>query len=79
MVFESDSAGGYALTDDSKVENLVLQGSANAGYGNSLNNRIEGNATQGSTLDGGAGKDTLVGGTGNDPSSFGSAATLENA
>ena len=25
VVFESDSAGGYALTDDSKVENLVLQ------------------------------------------------------
>ena len=79
VVFESDSAGGYALTDDSKVENLVLQGSANAGYGNSLNNRIEGNATQGSTLNGGAGKDTLVGGTGNDTFYFDGTDTLEDA
>ena len=79
VVFESDSAGGYTLTGGSKVENLVLQGSANAGYGNSLNNRIEGNATQGSTLDGGAGKDTLVGGTGNDTFSFDGTDTLEDA
>ena len=77
VVFESSVAGGYTLGDN--VENLVLQGSANAGYGNSLNNRIEGNATQGSTLDGGAGKDTLVGGTGNDTFSFDGTDTLEDA
>ena len=79
VVFESDSAGGYTLTDDSKVENLVLQGSANAGYGNSLNNRIEGNTTLDSTLDGGAGKDTLVGGTGDDTFYFDGTDTLEDA
>ena len=77
VVFESSVAGGYTLGDN--VENLVLQGSANAGYGNSLNNRIEGNATQGSTLDGGAGKDTLVGGTGNDTFYFDGTDTLEDA
>ena len=77
VVFESSVAGGYTLGDN--VENLVLQGSANAGYGNSLNNRIEGNATQGSTLNGGAGKDTLVGGTGNDTFYFDGTDTLEDA
>ncbi|WP_302149158.1 DUF4347 domain-containing protein, partial [uncultured Desulfovibrio sp.] len=79
VVFESDSAGGYTLTGGSKVENLVLQGSANAGDGNSLNNRIEGNATQGSTLNGKTGRDTLVGGTGNDTFYFDGTDTLEDA
>ena len=77
VVFESSVTGGYTLGDN--VENLVLQGSANAGYGNSLNNRIEGNATQGSTLDGKTGRDTLVGGTGNDTFYFDGTDTLEDA
>ena len=77
VVFESSVTGGYTLGDN--VENLVLQGSANAGDGNSLNNRIEGNATQGSTLDGKTGRDTLVGGTGNDTFYFDGTDTLEDA
>ena len=54
----------YALT--ANVENLTLTGSsAINGYGNSLNNTINGNAGN-NYLDGGAGQDLLVGGAGND-------------
>jgi len=48
------------------VENLVLQGSADLqGYGNGLNNAINGNAGN-NILDGGAGADGMIGGAGND-------------
>ncbi|SDF95797.1 DUF4347 domain-containing protein, partial [Desulfovibrio legallii] len=77
VVFESSVSGGYTLGDG--VENLVLLGSADTGTGNALNNRIEGNATKGSWLDGGAGKDTLVGGTGDDTFIFDGTDTLEDA
>ncbi len=68
----TDSAGkdlvysfiDYTLAGD--LEDLVLQGDAVRGTGNALNNRIEGQQTRACTLDGGAGKDTLIGGSGND-------------
>jgi Ca2+-binding RTX toxin-like protein len=47
------------------VENLVLQGSALQGGGNSLNNALQGNAGN-NILDGGAGADVMFGGAGND-------------
>jgi Ca2+-binding RTX toxin-like protein len=48
------------------VENLVLQGGADLqGYGNSLNNLIQGNAGS-NILDGDAGADVMIGGAGND-------------
>jgi trimeric autotransporter adhesin len=48
------------------VENLVLQGGADLqGYGNSLNNLIQGNAGN-NLLDGDAGVDVMRGGAGND-------------
>ena len=54
----------YMLT--ANVENLTLTGaSAINGYGNSLNNVMNGNVAN-NYLDGGAGQDSLVGGAGND-------------
>ena len=54
----------YALT--ANVENLTLTGAAAInGYGNSLNNVVNGNSGN-NYLDGGAGQDTLIGGAGND-------------
>lgn len=48
------------------IENLVLTGTfAIDGYGNGLDNILQGNATA-NTLDGGAGADRLLGGTGDD-------------
>jgi Ca2+-binding RTX toxin-like protein len=47
------------------VENLVLQGSALQGGGNSLNNALQGNAGN-NILDGDAGADVMFGGAGND-------------
>jgi Ca2+-binding RTX toxin-like protein len=47
------------------VENLTLQGTAYAGYGNELDNTIVGNGSD-NYLYGGAGNDTLDGGDGND-------------
>jgi Ca2+-binding RTX toxin-like protein len=55
-------------------ENLRLKGSAAEGYGNALNNVIEGNAASNrlvggdgdDRLDGGAGVDVMIGGVGND-------------
>ena len=46
-------------------ENLELTGTAFAGLGNALNNRLTGNASD-NQLNGGAGSDTLIGGAGND-------------
>lgn len=48
------------------VENLVLQGSGSIGYGNALNNHIQGNVNIGSRLYGGLGNDRLVGGAEDD-------------
>ena len=54
----------YMLT--ANVENLTLTGSsAINGFGNSLNNVINGNSAN-NYLDGGAGQDSLVGGAGSD-------------
>lgn len=47
------------------VENLILTGAAQYGYGNAFNNKITGNALN-NTLDGKDGIDTLIGGAGND-------------
>jgi Ca2+-binding RTX toxin-like protein len=47
------------------VENLVLQGSALQGGGNSLNNALQGNAGN-NILDGDTGADVMFGGAGND-------------
>ena len=47
------------------VEQLVLQGSAQQGYGNALGNLIEGNAGD-NLLDGAGGVDAMLGGAGND-------------
>jgi len=47
------------------VENLVLQGNALQGGGNSLNNVLQGNAGN-NILDGDAGADVMIGGAGND-------------
>lgn len=62
----------YSLGDN--LEHLTLTGSAEAGMGNALNNKLTGNADsnklwgQGGndSLDGGAGADILIGGLGND-------------
>lgn len=62
----------YTLT--ANVEDLYLKGSAIAGTGNGLGNKIYGNSLNNSltggggndTLDGGAGTDTLIGGVGDD-------------
>lgn len=62
----------YSLADT--LENLTLTGTAEAGMGNALANRLTGNAEsnklwgQGGndSLDGGAGADVLIGGAGND-------------
>ncbi len=48
------------------LDNLYLVGNATQGYGNALANRIVGNESLGSTLDGGAGADVFEGGYGND-------------
>ncbi|HEY8381894.1 MAG TPA: calcium-binding protein [Microvirga sp.] len=50
---------------DAEVENLELTGSAVAGTGNALANRITGNGAN-NTLNGAAGADTLTGGEGRD-------------
>lgn len=47
------------------LENLVLTGTAQRGFGNALANRITGNAGD-NFIDGGRGVDTMVGGAGND-------------
>ncbi|MBW4682072.1 MAG: calcium-binding protein [Microcoleus vaginatus WJT46-NPBG5] len=54
-----------SYTLSANVENLYLQGSANYGVGNELNNHIVGNASD-NTLSGGAGDDIIYGLAGND-------------
>jgi trimeric autotransporter adhesin len=55
-----------AWTLSNEVENLVLLGTANInGFGNALNNVLDGNSGN-NTLNGGTGADTLRGGAGND-------------
>ncbi|MBD2667036.1 hemolysin-type calcium-binding region [Richelia sinica FACHB-800] len=49
----------------SNVENLILTGTAYYGYGNALNNKIDGNGSN-NYLWGGDGNDTIFGGAGND-------------
>jgi Ca2+-binding RTX toxin-like protein len=71
------SSISYILT--SNVENLVLTGTAYYGYGNALNNKIDGNGSNNylwggdgnDTIFGGAGNDTIFGSTGNDSLSGG--------
>jgi Ca2+-binding RTX toxin-like protein len=66
------SSVSYSL--GSNVEHLTLTGTAEAGMGNELNNKLTGNAasnklwggTGNDELDGGAGADILLGGLGND-------------
>ncbi|MDP3165543.1 MAG: calcium-binding protein [Hydrogenophaga sp.] len=66
------SSVSYSLGDN--VENLILTGTAEAGMGNELNNKLTGNAASNKLwggagndeLDGGAGADILIGGLGND-------------
>lgn len=66
------SSVNYTLADN--LENLTLTGIAEAGMGNSLNNKITGNAASNKLfggdgnddMDGGAGADILFGGLGND-------------
>lgn len=53
----------YGLEDN--LENLTLYGDATNGYGNNLDNIIQGNAAN-NTLLGALGNDTLIGGDGND-------------
>jgi len=71
VVTENASAGSdtvYASVDyrlTANVENLVLQGSAVQGYGNSLSNAIYGTSAD-NLLDGDAGADAMYGGAGND-------------
>ncbi|MBQ3059997.1 MAG: DUF4347 domain-containing protein [Desulfovibrio sp.] len=60
------SSVNYHLEDAAQIEELKLTGEADWGTGNSLNNRIVGNETKGSYLDGGKGNDTLVGGYADD-------------
>lgn len=50
---------------DANLENLTLLLGATNGYGNNLNNKIQGNAAN-NTLLGALGNDTLIGGDGND-------------
>lgn len=66
------SSVSYTLADN--VEHLSLTGTAEAGMGNELNNKLTGNAASNKLfgqaghdeLDGGAGADVLIGGLGND-------------
>lgn len=66
------SSVSYSLGDN--VEHLTLTGTAEAGMGNDLNNKLTGNAASNKlwggagndSLDGGAGADILIGGLGND-------------
>jgi Ca2+-binding RTX toxin-like protein len=66
------SSVNYALSDN--IENLTLTGTAEAGMGNDLANKLWGNdgsnklwgGAGNDTLDGGAGADILFGGLGND-------------
>jgi len=66
------SSVNYALADN--VEHLLLTGTAEAGMGNELNNKVSGNTSSNKLwgqagndeLDGGAGADILIGGLGND-------------
>ena len=66
------SSVNYTLADN--FENLTLTGTAEAGMGNSLNNKITGNAASNKlfgdagndVIDGGAGADIMIGGLGND-------------
>jgi hypothetical protein len=66
------SSVNYTLADN--LENLMLTGTAEAGMGNNLNNKITGNAASNKLfggagndeIDGGAGADILFGGAGND-------------
>jgi Ca2+-binding RTX toxin-like protein len=58
------AVAGYTLAGN--VEALLLSGAANIGTGNALDNTLTANATLGSSLYGGGGEDTFVGGTGND-------------
>ena len=66
------SSVNYTLADN--LENLILTGAAEAGMGNSLNNKISGNAASNKLfggagndeMDGGAGADIMIGGLGND-------------
>ncbi len=66
------SSVSYSLGDN--VEHLTLTGTAEAGMGNELNNKLTGNAASNKLwggvghdeLDGGAGADILIGGLGND-------------
>lgn len=53
----------YTLGDN--LENLILRGDAAEGYGNALDNRIEGTAKN-NILDGKTGADTMIGYAGND-------------
>lgn len=70
-VFEFEDGGtdtvkvsfDYTLNDN--VENLVLLGNAVIGNGNALDNTLEGNA-EANILNGQGGRDTLVGGAGDD-------------
>jgi hypothetical protein len=48
------------------VEFLMLAGDANTGTGNALDNLLTANSALGSTLSGGGGEDTFIGGAGND-------------
>lgn len=70
-IFESADGGVDTVISNANftlglnLEKLTLNGTAVAGFGNSLANTIIGNATA-NTLDGGAGIDSLVGGAGND-------------
>ena len=68
------SAINYSIGALKFVENIVLTGNASSATGNTLANRMQGNAGNdmligvagNDTLDGGAGADTMDGGTGND-------------
>jgi Ca2+-binding RTX toxin-like protein len=67
------SAVNFNLAGDVLVENLTLTGGAVFGFGNALNNVIQGNAAN-NTLAGAAGNDTLLGLGGNDSLSGGEGA-----
>ena len=66
------SSVDYTLADN--LENLILTGTAEAGMGNSLNNKLTGNAVSNKLfggagndeIDGGASADIMIGGLGND-------------
>src|SRR5581483_11540314 len=71
QVVENSGAGNdtvYASVDytlAANVENLILQGGATQGYGNTLNNTIYGTGGD-NLLNGNAGADSMYGGAGND-------------